>query len=453
MTPMAGIAGIAGPGNLSVVERMLAKIAHRGRGGREIKEINGITLGAILTSGTAPSMLMQTKMVQDGPRAGHGASARLLNDKLVLERDAIGVVPLYYGYAEDGALCFASEVKALLETTFDVNEFPPGYRYDGISMERCFGLRRQPPISDSAEHIAGHLRRLLQASVSKRISQEEYGAWLSGGLDSSAIVALVRPHVKLLHTFAAGLPGAQDLEHARYMAEFIKSDHHEIIVSMDDMLRALPKVIYHLESFDALLVRSSIINYLAAGAVSDYVGEVFSGEGGDELFAGYDYLKTIAGSALNAELIDITERLHNTALQRVDRCASAHGLTAHVCFLDPDVVDYAFQISSELKIRNDVEKWILREALRGLLPEIIITRKKVKFWEGAGVEQLLSEYADKHISDGDFHRERTLPNDWMLNSKEELMYYRIFREHFGQVKNLSWMGRTKNPPLGIKDNH
>jgi asparagine synthase (glutamine-hydrolysing) len=213
------------------------------------------------------------------------------------------------------------------------------------------------------------------------------------------------------------------------------------------MLAVLPRVIYHLESFDALLVRSSITNYLAAKAAADYVPAVFSSEGGDELFAGYAYLKSLDPAQLDGELIDMTGRLHNTALQRVDRCASAHGMVAYVAFLDPDVVDYALRIPVKYKLHGDVEKWILRQAMDGTLPEPVLNRTRAKFWEGAGVGELLANFASRYVSDHGFDQERTLPGGLVLNSKEELMYYRIFREHFGNFDNFAWMGRTKGAPM------
>jgi len=283
--------------------------------------------------------------------------------------------------------------------------------------------------------------------VESSIGGGEVGSWLSGGLDSSALAALARPYVDRLHTFAAGLEGAPDLAFAAEVAAFIGSDHHEVKVTFEDMLSVLPDVIYHLESFDALLVRSSLTNYLVARAAADYVPAVFSGEGGDELFAGYEYLKGLDPASLPAELIDIMGRLHNTALQRVDRCASAHGTIAHVAFLDPEVVSLALQIPAEFKLQDGVEKWILRRAMDGALPESVLDRTKAKFWEGAGVVDLMAQYAEEKISDADFSAERVLPNGWTLNSKEELLYYRIFREHFGDRSDLSWMGRTKGSPI------
>jgi asparagine synthase (glutamine-hydrolysing) len=100
----------------------------------------------------------------------------------------------------------------------------------------------------------------------------------------------------------------------------------------------------------------------------------------------------------------------------------------------------------EFKLRGTVEKWILRQPLKGLLPESVLQRTKSKFWQGAGVGELLADHAENIITNDDFRRERRLPNGWGLNSKEELLYYRLFCEHFGEVGDLRWMGRTKGAP-------
>jgi asparagine synthase (glutamine-hydrolysing) len=96
---------------------------------------------------------------------------------------------------------------------------------------------------------------------------------------------------------------------------------------------------------------------------------------------------------------------------------------------------------------DGVEKWILRHAVADLLPESVAWRPKAKFWEGAGVTDLLAQCAENSISDADYRHERILPNGWQLHSKEELLYYRIFKEHFGEMESLDWMGRTKGSPL------
>lgn len=122
-------------------------------------------------------------------------------------------------------------------------------------------------------------------------------------------------------------------------------------------------------------------------------------------------------------------------------------MVAHVAFLAPQVTEYALRIPIVFKLRHGIEKWILRQAVADLLPDAVLNRTKAKFWEGAGVGDLLADYANEHISDAEYQTERSLDNGWVINSKEELLYYRIFRESFADIKNLDWMGRTKAAPI------
>lgn len=444
---MSGITGVAQPGQQAMVQSMLETIAHRGPAGSQIIEGKNYTLAVTWTQSqtSAKEHLLKSHTAWD--EAGEGRFSMVKGGNLLLKRDPLGVAPLYYGWNADGSLCFASEVKGLINITSEIHELPPGHTFDGQKIHKYFDLTKLPPLTDSPEQVAKDLRQRLEIAVEKRAGHGPVGAWLSGGLDSSLLAALARRHFQPLHTFTAGLPGAPDVINAHLVAEYIKSKHHQLTVQARDLLAVLPEVIYHLESFDAWLVRSSILNYLVARLASGYVPAVFSGEGGDELFAGYAYLKSLQPRQLPDELIDITARLHNTALQRVDRCAAAHGTLAHVVFLDPEIVDYALRIPAEYKLRAGVEKWILRQAVADLLPTAIVERPKAKFWEGAGVQDLLAEYAGRQISDRDFANQRTLPNGWQLNSKEELLYYKIFCQHFGELENLAWMGRTKGTPI------
>jgi asparagine synthase (glutamine-hydrolysing) len=443
---MSGIAGINQPGEKIAVKKMLERISYRGNAGRDIRENGNSTLGIVCAEVQTDSLvrMRQKNEVEDGADAGHFALVKATKDGMILKRDPLGVAPLYYGENEEGAICFASEVKALIGLCSEVKSVPPGCKSDGEQVESYFQLKNKELLTSDPEIVTKKLRQLLKISIEKLITQGDMiGSWLSGGLDSSTLAALASTFVEKIYTFSAGLEGSSDLEYARQVAGFINSKHHEVLVEFSDLLEVLPEVIFHLESFDAHLVRSSIMNFLVAKRTSEYVDEVLSGEGGDELFAGYHYLKTLERKNLPGELIDITKRLHNTALQRVDRSASAHGIVAHVCFLDPDVVNYALRIPPELKLHNNVGKWVLREAMDGELPEAILNRKKVKFWKGTGLGEMMSDYANQTITDNDFKLERKLKNGWIINSKEELMYYRIFEEYFGELENLSWMGRTK----------
>ncbi len=447
---MAGIAGIALHGASSAVSLMLGKMSHRGNGKPTIIEKENTTYGIIMNEFEEKSVFefLNSDTVCDIKGPHHYAWVKPENGSFVLERDDLGVAPLYYGWDKSGNLCFASEIKALIPFVSVINELMPGTRFDGRTTHPFFNLDMDlNVIQDAPGKIADGLRQVLTNSVRSFISSDNIGSWLSGGLDSSAICALAAKEIKNFKTFVAGVKGAPDLEYAKEVASYIGSEHHEQIVTVEEMLNVLPEVIFHLESFDALLVRSSITNFLVAKIASQNVGEVFSGEGGDELFAGYEYLKSLKPYLLPHELVKITKSLHNTALQRVDRCSSAHGTIAHVPFLDPEVVKTAFSIPAKYKLHNGIEKWILRKALDGLLPERIINRPKAKFWEGAGVKEIISDYASKKISDKDFTKGRTLPNNWTLNTKEEFLYYSIFKDHFGTEMNLEWMGRTNGSPV------
>lgn len=457
---MAGIVGIAQSGRKELVEEMLDSIAHRGPAGRKILRTKTATLGVVWPEAQDEdySRMRKRSVVWDGRFSGDPAGAEkdsplalAYADRrgLHLLRDGLGIAPLYFGEI-DGVLVFASEIKALVGRAEKIDEFPPGHRYHPKKgLIRFYDLRPVPPLVMEAEEAAERLRKCLKRSIRGYAEEGEVGSLLSGGLDSSAMAALARPYLKRLHTFAAGLEGAPDLKYARQAAEYIQSDHHEVMVSFDELLKVLPEVIYHLESFDAFLIRSSLTNYLVAKMAAQYVPAVFSGEGSDELFAGYSYIKDIPPEKLPDELIDITSRLHNTALQRVDGTSAANGLVAYMSFLDPEVVALALRIPPEYKLYRGagqpVEKWILRKAMEGILPEEVLYRPKVKFWEGAGVANNIARYAEEKISDVEFRQERVLPDGSRIRTKEELLYYRIFRDYFGELSDLSFVGRTKTP--------
>jgi asparagine synthase (glutamine-hydrolysing) len=273
------------------------------------------------------------------------------------------------------------------------------------------------------------------------------GVWLSGGVDSSVIAALARPFVDRLYTFSAGIEGAPDLKYARKVAKHIDSEHYERIYNLNDMLEVLEKTIYHLESFDAPLVNSAVSNYLVAELASDYVPFVLSGEGGDELLAGYAYQKKICNSVqLTVNIQKAIAALHNTALQRVDRSASAHSIGVEMPFLASNVIRFALAIPAFWKIYgpNKVDKWPLRKGIEDILPEEVAWREKSKFWEGSGTADLLIKHAHSEISNREFKKERTLEKGANLRSKEELLYYRIYKNYFGDSIPLKDVGRTQH---------
>ena len=263
------------------------------------------------------------------------------------------------------------------------------------------------------------------------------GAFLSGGLDSSLIAALAaevpRRHPGRLKTFAVGTDGSPDLAAARRVAAHIGSDHREHVFTAADVAEVLPEVIYHLESADVDLVRSAVPTLFAARLARADVKAVLTGEGADELFAGYAYHHAYVDDprALADELTRSLGTMHNINLQRVDRVTMSQSLEARTPFLDRDLIDFAQAIPAAWKLmRTDpaaaeatgptTEKWILRKACADLLPHDLVWRRKAQFDEGSGLVATLQD-ALRRLTGADGEVDR---------AREGALYERILRERF-----------------------
>jgi len=323
------------------------------------------------------------------------------DDGLVAARDPIGIKPLYMGRI-DGGLCFASEIKALAKVTDDIEEFPAGQIFSSRSGFRPY---YQPPIAEPEmrphDEMIASVRSTLDAAVTKRLrSDVPLGAFLSGGLDSSIIAALARQKLDELHTFAVGLEGSADLLAARRVAEHLDTTHHEHVITRDEVRQDLPEILFHLESFDRDLVRSAIPCWYVSRLASKQVKVVLTGEGADELFAGYTYYRKYDDPrALDQELLRSIRSMHNINLQRVDRMTMAHGIEGRVPFLDTAMIEVAMSMPADVKLKRigdkQVEKWILRKAFEDLLPDEIVWRDKVQFDEGSGLADLMADEATR----------------------------------------------------------
>jgi asparagine synthase (glutamine-hydrolysing) len=234
---------------------------------------------------------------------------------------------------------------------------------------------------------------------------------------------------------------------ARKVARFLGTNHHEFVYTVDDMLEALPDVIYHLESFDPALVRSAIPCYFVSRLAKEYVKVILTGEGSDEVFAGYHYFKRFnEKQEVQQEALRIINGLHNMNLQRVDRATMAHSIEARVPFLDIEFVEYVMSINPELKLAGKgkrMEKWLLRQAFAGYLPDEITWRPKMEFAAGCGSEELITRWVENEISDTEYNQERQSLKDINISSKEELYYYRIFHEFFGSDVDAAAIGRWR----------
>jgi asparagine synthase (glutamine-hydrolysing) len=385
---------------------------------------------------------------------GMFAFAIVSGGELFLARDPLGIKPLYVG-AHGATLYFASEIKALAQVTDDIHEFPPGCCCHSVRGETRYymigaGQPAAEPIVTEAQAL-DVIRATLGAAVQKRLMADvPVGVSLSGGLDSSIVALLAREGLERLDTFAVGVAGSADLIAAREVARFLGTHHHELVYTASDMQAALPEVIYYLESCDVALVRSAVANYFLARLASNEVKVILTGEGADELYAGYAYLSAFdEPSALQQELVAITQALHNSNLQRADRMSMAYGLEARVPFLDVESVALALGLPAQWKqcAPGRPEKALLRQAFAEQLPAEIVARPKQKYAAGAGSADVIASLADATISDSVFAHERErLHSRWNyhLPNKEALYYYNVLRQHYRDEWILPHMAQSRS---------
>jgi asparagine synthase (glutamine-hydrolysing) len=439
---------------------------------------------------------------------------------LLLGRDRAGQKPLHYA-ERGGRLFFASEIKSLLaaaavEPRLDVgaldhflaflytprdasifagvHKLPPGHyltwRDGRVDVRQYWRIAADEPFTGSEEDAVAALGEVLQDAVrSHMISDVPLGAFLSGGVDSSAVVGMMAratPSGGPVKTFSIGFddPDYDELEHARTVAAHFGTDHHEFVVRPDG-LSILDALIAH---FDEPFADSSAIpTWYVSEMARRHVTVVLSGDGGDELFGGYDrylphprvaafdrlavpgaraaaalawpllphgtrgknflrhvakdwsgrYLDSIAffhaderaalysadvrtAAGLDAERrlarhfdrfaalpndsrmmrFDFETYLPEDVLTKVDRMSMAHSIESRVPLLDNRVIDFAASLPARFKIKGGRRKHVLKDTLKTMLPEAILSRRKQGFgvplgtWFRGGLTSLFSDILD-----------------------------------------------------------
>ncbi|MFC1874252.1 asparagine synthase-related protein [Chloroflexota bacterium] len=373
---------------------------------------------------------------------------------LFAARDLLGIKTLFYGY-KDGTLYFASELKGILAVTGDVHEFPCGHYMDTSGQFTPFAtLPTTPPKyrESSVDEMAADIRDIIERSFRSRVDFSlPTAGLLSGGMDSSVINYLGSQVYRekfgqnaRLKTFAIGVGESEDIINARLIADQIDSEHHEVTVNLEQILEVLPKVIYYLESFDPSLVRSSASNYL----ISRYAREsgiqvLLSGEGGDEVFCGYKYMGHCPTEELFAKQMECIGFLHNNASLRLDRMNSCHSIRVVTPLISGELLQYSLAIPPQYKQKpggnEKIEKWIFRKAYENLLPESIVWRSKQEFSQGSGSAGVLPGYFEEQIPDQELDEAQAKYP--LIRSKEELHYFRLFIERFGDGHAVDTVGQ------------
>lgn len=448
--------------------------------------------------------------------------------ELFLARDRLGIKPLYYVLTDDGALYFASEIKALVavgavkpalnlnafpdylanhapsadETLFEgVRRLPPGHtllwRDGAVQIERYWDLSFAPDggAARSDDDLVEDYRERFREAVRLRLmSDVPLGMFLSGGIDSAAITAMMSTMVdEPVKTFSVAFAEreANELAYARLVAERYRTDHHEIIVSPDDFFAALPTLVWHED--EPIAHPSSIALNFVSRLAAEHVTVVLTGEGSDETLAGYGRYRTtmynlalggryqrfagerlrravrrgiarmapgsalkhklrrtflalpadldtlyfdnfaVFGRARQAELLapglrdrlagidpyaayhraiaecdssslldqllyaDSRTYLHEL-LMKQDQMSMAASIESRVPFLDHPLVEFAARLPERMKLRGMTTKYILRRAMKDLLPAEILTRRKMGFpvpvgaWFRGPYRHLLDDY-------------------------------------------------------------
>ncbi len=392
----------------------------------------------------------------------------------VAARDPIGIRPLYYGYDAKGAIVFASEPAPLVEICEKIQPFPPGHYYadgefvcyrDATLPVKKVSSSLLPEGADDIETICAGIKDKLTAGVLKRLDADvPVGFLLSGGLDSSLVCGIAAKYLKKpIETFAIGMDiDAIDLKYAKKVAQFIGSNHHEVIISKEDVIAAVEPVVKALGTYDITTVRASIGMYLLCKWIRENtsVRVILTGEISDELF-GYKYTDFAPDAdAFQKEAEKRIREIHMYDVLRADRCISANSLEARVPFGDLDFVSYVMGIDPAKKMNTyGLGKYLLRHAFDGmdLIPQEILMREKAAFSDAVGhsLRDDLMEKAESLYTDVEFEVERKAYTHATPFTKESLWYRQLFEKYYpGQsemvadfwMPNKEWEGCNVNDP-------
>lgn len=388
-------------------------------------------------------------------------------DRVLASRDPLGVRPLFYTRfdGEDGqpGIAFASEVKALLQFGTRVEIFPPGHVYDssvdthgGLTPFACW-YPSYWDVTETTSTVTSDIKTCLDEAVLRRIQNTDrsLGFLLSGGLDSSLVVAIAKKYLpdQRLKTFSIGTsPDSPDCKAARVVAKYLDTDHTEIIFTIDEGLMVLEQVITSLESYDTTTIRASTPMWLLAKWISKNTDcrVILSGEGSDELFAGYLYFHGAPSvEDLSKECGRRLKLIHQFDGLRADRCMAAHGLELRVPFLDRTVVRAGMTMDQGLKKSggaapvgatgaSNPEKRVLRELYKGLLPDEILWRQKNGMSDAVGYNWVdsVKKYTRDMITDDEFLAIRKRAHVNKPQTHEEAFYRQMFWELIGEQDHL-----------------
>jgi len=420
------------------------------------------------------------------------------NNEIYIARDPYGVRPLYILSDLEPTIshniAVASELKVLYSLKSQhsiIRHFKPGtyskltmnkkiyidYKYICNEVSYC-GVPFNKERSDCTEYYySKKIYNKLSEAVYKRVvgtTDRPIACLLSGGLDSSLITAFVNKFYNnglQLETYSIGLEGSEDLKYSQLVADYLGTNHTQIIVTEDDFFNAIPEVIKVIESYDTTTVRASVGNYLIGKYIKKHSNAkvIFNGDGSDELTGGYMYFHHCPDEIeFDAECRRLLKDIHAYDVLRSDKSISSHGLEPRTPFLDRGFVEYYLSLPEKLRYHvanKRCEKFLLRNAINRIDPQLIppeiLWRTKEAFSDGVSSQsrswyEIITEKCEEMIKNNPILK-KNLESSYKFLSmiKEhnypqtlEQTYYRYLYDSFYKgTSNLVpyfWMPRYIN---------
>jgi asparagine synthase (glutamine-hydrolysing) len=340
--------------------------------------------------------------------------------QLIVGRDAIGIRPLYYSEPKncDEPMIFSSEIKACNSFQGEIKEFPPGnilfFNFKSKN-EVPYNFFKFNNIYNQTNNILNdyellfNIKNCVINSISRRLDSDQPIAFLlSGGVDSSLVASIAsRLLDKEIKTYCCGMNQGSDLKYAKMVADYIDSEHTEVIFTEEEGLSVIDDVIYTTETWDTTTIRASVGQYLVSKYISQNTDAkvLFVGEGPDEVCSSYLFNYYAPDpEQIHPVAKEYVKNIHYFDVKRSDRCISRWGMEARVALLDPEFIEASWQIPSKERhpLTRGIEKWWLREAFsdEDLLSKEVLWRKKEAFSDGvSGTEKswfnIIQDYIKK----------------------------------------------------------
>jgi asparagine synthase (glutamine-hydrolysing) len=337
-------------------------------------------------------------------------------DRIVISRDSLGTKPLYLA-ENDEVSAFASNKRPLWKIGMDeVRPLRAGklaiLNHEKVSINKALPFHKKEIKIRNMAQAVDNYEQALRSAMCKRLATVNHvrkiGVLLSGGVDSCLIARLVRDSASELGieaiAYTAGLPHSPDVDFARAFARELGIKHEVRVLSIDDIEEYIPQVIEAVEDSDFVQVETGIGLYAAIDMASqDGIGIVFSGQGPDELWGGYNWYPDVLAKDGRQELCrrmwDDFSRADIETLDRENKIAMAHGVELFLPYLDTEVVNLAIRVASKLKVTSEKDhlgKHPHRQlAIKMGIPEKYANREKLAIQHGTGIHGVLDNIARK----------------------------------------------------------